>query len=137
MLAPFRLTCCLCRSPLTQGIYELDAEWQRRFPDIVGTLACHDCALRTDWTCTRNGLYVEGHIPAGIPVPCIDASSPCTHRSRVLASPHSGLLQGAEPYLRSVAARRGTSPVLAYRLRTVLQEWEEEHGIAGARQTTA
>ncbi|MYU01464.1 MULTISPECIES: hypothetical protein [unclassified Streptomyces] len=50
MPAPFRLTCCRCRRliPLAQDIYELDGEWQRRFPDMVGTLACHDCALRTN-----------------------------------------------------------------------------------------
>lgn len=69
------LTCRLCRRliPLAQDIYELDAEWQRRFPDMVGTLACHDRALRTDWTCTRNGSYVDGHISVDSPVLYIDA----------------------------------------------------------------
>ena len=68
----FRIRCCRCGKniPLAQDIYELDAEWQRRFPDMVGTLACHPCALRTYWSCTdRNGSYVDGHIPAAIPFP--------------------------------------------------------------------
>lgn len=59
------------------------------------------------------------------------------HPSHSHPPAQAGLLQGAEPYLRSAAARRGTSAALASRLRTVLQEWDEQHGITGARQTTA
>ncbi|MFJ1958764.1 hypothetical protein ACIOGT_38120 [Streptomyces microflavus] len=58
MPVPFRIRCCRCGKniPLAQDIYELDAEWQRRFPDTVGTLACHGCVLRRYWICTgRNG----------------------------------------------------------------------------------
>ncbi|MFD8621412.1 hypothetical protein [Streptomyces sp. NPDC059513] len=143
MPVPFRIRCCRCDKniPLTQDIYELDAEWQRRFPDMVGTLACHSCALRTYWSCTgRDGAYVDGHIspPCHYSAPdCIDSwshvSPPGPHRHRVLESPHSGLLQGAEAYLRNVATRRGTSRETTARLRTAIQEWDEQHGPVGAR----
>ncbi|MFJ4710129.1 hypothetical protein ACIP6I_35590 [Streptomyces anulatus] len=145
MAVPFRIRCCRCGKniPLAQDIYELDAEWQRRFPDMVGTLACHDCALHTYWICTGpDGAYVDGHIPPPRHYSnpdCLDAwnhvSAPGTHRARVVMSPRSGLLQGAEPYLRSVAASRGTSAVLTVRLHTALQEWDEQH-TTGATQTT-
>lgn len=143
MSVPFRIKCCRCGKniPLAQDIYELDAEWQRRFPDMAGTLACHSCALRTYWSCTdRDGSYVDGHLPADIPVPCIDAwshaSHPGTHRYWVVKSPRSGLLQGAETYLRSAAARKGTHPEIAAMLRAVIQEWDEQHNAASALQTT-
>ncbi|MFI9080977.1 hypothetical protein ACIGW8_31665 [Streptomyces sioyaensis] len=143
MSVAFRIRCCKCgkKIPLAQDIYELDAEWQRRFPAMRGTLACHRCALRTSWHCTdRDGSYVDGHIPAAGTGPrCFDAwshvSPPGTHRARVLSSPRSGLLQGAEPYLRSVATRKGTHPKIAAMLRTVIQEWDDQHGGAGIEQT--
>ncbi|WAE70644.1 hypothetical protein OUQ49_33320 (plasmid) [Streptomyces cavourensis] len=136
MSVPFRIRCCRCGKniPLAQDIYELDAEWQRRFPDMVGTLACHDCALRTYWTCTGpDGAYVDGHIPAPrhYSAPdCFDAlshvSAPGTHRARVVMSPRSGLLQGAEAYLRSLATRRGVNPETAAEVRAALREWDEQ-----------
>ncbi|MFI1576317.1 hypothetical protein ACH4VQ_36635 [Streptomyces anulatus] len=142
MPAPFRLTCCLCRRliPLAQDIYELDAEWQRRFPDMVGTLACHDCALRTYWICTgHDGVYVDGHIPPPRHYSnpdCTDAwnhvSAPGTHRARVVMSPRSGLLQGAEAYLRSFATRRSVAPEAATEVRAAIQEWDEQRSGAGS-----
>lgn len=68
----FRLACCMCRNPIPShsDVYALDAEWQRRYPRMVGTLACQGCALGTHWSCRqRDGLTddgltdVEGHIP--------------------------------------------------------------------------
>jgi len=39
-----RIACCLCRKPMPQAkdVYALDEEWQRRFPDMIGTLACEN-----------------------------------------------------------------------------------------------
>lgn len=47
----FRIACCKCGKPipLTQNVYALDGEWQRRFPTMRGTLAYQRCALRTTW----------------------------------------------------------------------------------------
>jgi len=43
----FRIACCLCGQPipLQRDVYALDAEWQRRFPRMVGTLACGRCVV--------------------------------------------------------------------------------------------
>ncbi|WP_411152622.1 hypothetical protein [Streptomyces sp. A30] len=138
MSVAFRIRCCKCGKniPLAQDIYELDQEWQRRFPSMTGTLACPRCALHTHWLCTnRDGSYVDGHIAAA--PDCFDAwshvSPPGTHRARVLSSPRSGLLQGAEAYLRSAATRKGTHAAM---LRTVIQEWDEQHSAVGAAQAT-
>jgi hypothetical protein len=46
----------------------------------------------------------------------------------------SGLLQGAEAYLLSVATRKGTDLEFAVMLRTVIQEWDEQHSGTGAPQ---
>lgn len=54
MLRPkFRITCCLCGKavPLASDVFALDAEWQRRFQQMRGTLACSRCATGTEWTC--------------------------------------------------------------------------------------
>ena len=53
-----------------------------------------------------------------------------------MKSPRSGLLQGAETYLRSAAARKGTHPEIAAMLRAVIQEWDKQHNAASALQTT-
>ncbi|MFD8622091.1 hypothetical protein [Streptomyces sp. NPDC059513] len=142
MSVPFRIRCCRCGQNirLAQDIYELDAEWQRRFPDMVGTLACHDCALRTYWICTGpDGAYVDGQIPAPrhYSAPdCFDAlsnvSAPGTARARVAMSPRSGLLQGAEAYLRSLATRRGVNLETAAEVRAALREWDDQRSEAGA-----
>ncbi|MFJ1535771.1 hypothetical protein ACIOFV_46780 [Streptomyces mirabilis] len=67
------------------------------------------------------------HVPAAVPVRCIDAWSHV---------PHPGIhqLQGAEEYLRSVAARRGTHREIAAMLNTVIQEWDEQHSGTGIPQ---
>ncbi|MFE2609677.1 hypothetical protein ACFXI6_50890 [Streptomyces mirabilis] len=69
---------------------------------------------------------------------CIDAWShvphPGTHRHWVVENPRSGLLQGAEEYLRSVAARRGTHREIAAMLNTEIQEWDEQHSGTGIPQ---
>ncbi|MGQ4732665.1 hypothetical protein ACUN3E_34040 [Streptomyces sp. Ju416(a)] len=104
---------------------------------MVGTLACHDCALRTYWSCTgHDGAYADGHIPAPRHYSnpdCIDAwshvSAPGTHRAMVVMSPCSGLLQGAEAYLRSVATRRGVDPETAAGVREAIQEWDEQRSV--------
>lgn len=133
----FRITCCLCgRSiPLASDAYDLDKEWQRRFPQMTGTLAC-GCALDCSWQCHRpGGGYVEGHIravdSAGVVQPSArDFDSWChigrrgTHIAVVLNNPWSGLLQGAEEYLRYTAHRPNVLPDVAHRLRAVLGTWD-------------
>ncbi|MEE4589138.1 MULTISPECIES: hypothetical protein [Streptomyces violaceusniger group] len=47
----------------------------------------------------------------------------------VLRLPRSGLLQGAEPYVRTVAARKGA---LAATVREALQEWDDKRRPATA-----
>lgn len=135
--------CCRCGKniPRTHDVYELDAEWQRRFPDMVRTLACHACALRTYWSCTdHNDSYVDGHLPAATSVRCFDAwnhvSWHGSPRDMVFSSPRSGLLQGAEAYLRDAVTRKGTHPQTAAKLRTAIQDWDEEHGTTGVPQPT-
>lgn len=144
MSVSFRIRCCRCGKsiPLAQDIYELDAEWQRRFPDMVGTLACHRCALRTPWRCTdRDDSYVDGHLPAARHR-CFDAwshvSPPGTHRAMVVSSPRAGLLQGAEQYLRGAAARKNVHPEIAALLRAVIDELDDaQRGSTVVSQATA
>lgn len=68
MSAPrLRITCCLCRKPvpLKSDVYALDLEWQRRYPQMVGILACDTCAVSSTYffRCrrTHNDAYVPGH----------------------------------------------------------------------------
>lgn len=131
MPVAFRISCCLCRKniPLAQDVFELDAEWQRRFPSMVGVLACARCALSTPWSCEKGGrkAYVEGHIPAARSN-CFDAWSHVglegTHRAMVVHFPESALLQGAEPYVRWRADDKQTGPEVAARMRAALLEWD-------------
>lgn len=129
----FRITCCLCRRPVAQAksIFALDAEWQRRNPHMIGTLACGECALRSqEWRClTGAGTYVDGHIPVSqqdgeFEQNDFDSRSHVlgsgTHVSMVLKYPHSAMLQGAEDYLRWAVSNRGTSPDVATRLQKLL-----------------
>jgi hypothetical protein len=128
----FRIACCMCGKPIpnSQDAYALDAEWQRRFPEMTGTLACADCALhRHQWDCgRRGGSFVDGHIPTSHDGSDIDSWShvgpPATHVAAVLDDPWSGLLQGAEEYLRHVARRPGVDRQVAQRLRAVLEQWD-------------
>ncbi|MFD9114644.1 hypothetical protein [Streptomyces bottropensis] len=142
MSVAFRISCCLCRKniPLAGDVIALDAEWQRRYPDMHGTLACERCVIEYGWNCctTTKGAFVDGHIAA--PEDQVDVDSWShhlergTHRALVLAYPRSGLLQGAEPYLRWRAGHKGTAPEIAAMLRTVIQEWDEQHSAVGAAQ---
>ncbi|WP_327359618.1 hypothetical protein [Streptomyces sp. NBC_01304] len=128
----FRITCALCRKPipLSQDVHALDREWKRRFPALPGVLACERCATRTHWRCELpTGGFVDGHIPASVPDGAdFDAWShlltPGTHKALVIKYPRSGLLQGAESYLRHVEARPYASPQFVARFRAVLTEWE-------------
>ncbi|MEW1551862.1 hypothetical protein [Streptomyces tsukubensis] len=139
MSVAFRIRCCLCgrNIPLAGDAVVLDAEWQRRFPDMNGTIACETCTSRNGWNCCigRQGAFVDGHIAAPEGIVDVDCWSHIldrgTHRAAVLCHPRSGLLQGAEPYLRSVAARRGTRPDVAAELRAVLQEWDARAPVPG------
>lgn len=123
----FRLACCLCEKniPLTQDVFALDAEWQRRFPAMRGILACQRCATGTYWCCTtRDGQFEDGHIAAPDDRADIDAWSHIllrgTHKAMVLRYPRAGMRQGAEEYVRHTAERDGVNPEVAARLRTVL-----------------
>lgn len=135
----FRIACCLCGKPipLASDVYDLDKEWERRFPQMNGTLAC-GCALNYSWQCHgRGGGYVEGHVSAvdsaGAPKPSrrdFDSWShigpPATHVAGVLHNPWSGLLQGAEEYLRYTARRPGVHPDVAQQLQAVLDAWDRD-----------
>lgn len=129
----FRLTCCLCTKliPAAGDAFDLDAEWRRRFPRLRGTLACEKCATGTTWSCERpGGGYVDGHIPSVSQPLKRDFDSwshignPGTQLFRVVHNPWSGLLQGAEDYLRWRAQSPLTKPAVARRLRAVLDEWD-------------
>ncbi|MDJ0385019.1 hypothetical protein [Streptomyces sp. G-G2] len=143
MSVAFRISCCLCRKniPPTGDVFALDAEWQRRFPAMVGTLACRACAMGTTWRCTsRDDSFVDGHIPVA-DRPCFDAwnhlSSPGTHRGLVQEHPRSGLLQGAGPYLRWYAGHTGTEPDDAAAVRAALDEWDAAQRSGAATGQTA
>ncbi|MEU8622652.1 hypothetical protein [Streptomyces sp. NPDC048623] len=133
MSVAFRIKCCLCAKniPLAGDVIALDGEWQRRYPDMRGTLACDRCVSDYGWNCctTAEGGFVDGHIAA--PEDQVDDGSWShhlergTHRALVQAHPRSGLLQGAEVYLRSIAARDTDSEYVDM-LRTVIQEWDEQ-----------
>lgn len=130
----FHIACCKCGRPipLSQDVYALDREWQRRFPSMRGILACQRCALGTAWRCEKPGgrEYVNGHIavPGASRMRDFDAwshvESEGTHRAMVLTYPYAGLLQGAEAYLRSVAVRRGVDADIVRELRVVIEDWD-------------
>jgi hypothetical protein len=128
----FRIRCCLCRNniSLAGDVIALDGEWQRRYPDMHGTLACERCVVTYGWkSCTTTtGAFVDGHIAAPEDVVDVDFFSHLlergTQRALVIRHPHSGLLQGAESYLRWLADRKDTLPDVAATLREALQEWD-------------
>ncbi|MEV6927438.1 hypothetical protein AB0M46_23435 [Dactylosporangium sp. NPDC051485] len=141
----FRIACCLCGKPipLASDVYALDQEWRRRFPQMVGTLACRRCALdRNQWKCQNaDGTYVAGHHqPAarGDEDRDFDSWSHIaaeeTHRAMVTTHPWSGLVQGAEEYLRHLASRPGVDLAVAARLRHALDEWDAR-AVAGSPRT--
>jgi len=134
-----RLACCKCRRqiPLKTDVYALDAEWQRRYPDMVGILACARCTLETSWSCLQDGSrrYVDGHIPAirdGHVVQNCDSWGHVlpkygTQSAMVWTHPWSGLLQGAEGYLRSKLARHsGASAQGVPGIEEALARWEAD-----------
>ncbi|MFD4923004.1 hypothetical protein ACFWNE_17090 [Streptomyces goshikiensis] len=59
-----------------------------------------------------------------------------THRAMVVNYPRSGLLQGAEPYLRWLAGDRYAQTEVAARLDAALAEFEAAQ-LAATRQTAA
>lgn len=142
MPVAFRIRCCLCAKniPLRGDVVALDGEWQRRYPDMVGTLACERCVIDRGWNCCTadRGGFVAGHIAA--PEDQVDVDSWShhldrgTHRALVNLYPRSGLLQGAEPYLRWLASDRYTLPEVAARLREALEEFDARVGRSGAVQ---
>ncbi|MFF1561754.1 hypothetical protein [Streptomyces sp. NPDC058279] len=135
MPTAFRITCCLYRKeiPLARDVV-LDGEWQRRYPKMRGILACERCVIDYGWNCCTKtvGGFVDGHIAAPQDQVDIDSWSHLlergTYRALVALHPRSGLLQGAEPYLRSLASRKLSEP-LAPRLRPALDEWDAAQGI--------
>ncbi|MEV0733403.1 hypothetical protein [Polymorphospora sp. NPDC050346] len=133
----FRIACCLCGKPvpLSSDAYLLDEEWQRRYPRMVGTLACGHCTVSDDyyWTCRTSGdAFVDGHRPS-VRHPagnCHDSwnhiQAHGTHVAMVMSSPWSGLLQGAEEYLRHTSRRPGLNRDVARDLRAVIERWDAQ-----------
>jgi len=82
----------------------------------------------------RPRSLVDGHIAA--PEDNVDVDSWShhlergTHRALAVAYPRSGLLQGAEPYLRWLAHHKHTRSDVAATLREALTEWEAQPGRA-------
>ena len=137
MSVAFRIKCCLCRKnvPLAGDVIALDSEWQRRHPGMRGTLACERCPIVRGWNCctTTRGAFVDGHVAAPDGDNDIDSWSHLlgqgAHRAMVVAHPRSGLLQGAEPYLRWFVDHQRMA--LNARLGAALDEWD------AARQNAA
>ena len=128
-----RILCCRCGDPIrrTDAVYALDGEWQRRHPHMRGVLSCQDCALRNGWGfCEpRRGALPDGHVPVGPGVSGCDFWSHILdcgpHKRMVLQFPWSGLLQGAEAYLRFKAAERDGATMRAAELALMLRTWGE------------
>ncbi|MFF4299210.1 hypothetical protein ACFY0N_36765 [Streptomyces vinaceus] len=122
--------------PLSTDVFALEAEWQRRFPDMVGTLVCRPSAVGTTWCCTTGSAFVAGHIPAS-GLPCADAwshlSQPGTHHVMVMRYPRSSLLQGDGPYLRRLGNHPDSDPGVHAALCPVLQD-QAARSTASARQ---
>jgi len=118
---------------------------------MIGTLACHECALHTPWSCLKDHRsfeeeFVEGHIRAvhegsDKPKPTdFDAWSQVgvagSHSYAVIAFPWSGLVQGSEAYLRRTARRRGVDTDVARQLQRVLAEWDALTPLTNDRLST-
>ncbi|MCY9787926.1 hypothetical protein KIK06_29020 [Nocardiopsis sp. EMB25] len=138
MAAPkLHIPCCMCGKPLPRtkdNIQLLDAEWQRRFPDITGRLCCFGCVSAHHWWCRPHGVYVDGHIPAvdeytGRPKSHDKNSNdhlgtPGRLAAMVQAHPRVALAQGAEEYLRHRARLRNLPREGKARLNALLDEWD-------------
>lgn len=106
------LRCCLCARQIGASkkydVLVLDDEWARRFPRMIGRIACIDCAMgnATYWTCDAGvDAWVPGHIhrdswPSG---PDHDAwchfRGEGTPRAVCRVFPEYAVLQGASEYL--------------------------------------
>lgn len=140
MSVAFRIRCCLCAKniPLAGDVIALDGEWQRRYPNMRGTLACERCVIDYGWNCctTAGGGFVDGHVAAPEGEVDVDSWSHHlargTHRALVLTYPRSGLLQGAEAYVRWRAGDKHTRPEVAARLGEALAEFDAQQGGTGA-----
>jgi hypothetical protein len=99
---------------------------------MIGTLACSRCVLLANqWKCRRpSGAFVDGHRRSANRDEDHDHDSwdhlqgHGTHASMVISHPWSGLLQGAEDYLRYMALRRSVSQRIARRIQDVLDRWD-------------
>ena len=129
----FRLACCLCRKPIParSDVLPLDDEWARRYPRMVGRLACHRCALSDAyyWDCAPVGdVFAPGHIPAAINGPDIDSWSHAgpehTQVAAVLNFPESAMVQGGAAYLRWAARWPRAAPETRARLVEFLADWD-------------
>ncbi|MEU6053141.1 hypothetical protein ABZ829_22240 [Streptomyces xanthochromogenes] len=138
MSISFRIRCCLCAKniPLAGDVIAVDAEWQRRYPKMRGILACERCVIDYGWNCCTKtaGGFVDGHIAAPPEQVDMDSWSHLlergTHRALVALYPQAGLLQGAEPYVRSLASRK-VSPRLAARLTEALGDFDVRQPVVG------
>ncbi|MGW7441277.1 hypothetical protein [Streptomyces sp. NPDC054849] len=145
MSVAFCIRCCLCAKniPLAGDVVALDGEWQRRYPDMLGTLACERCVIDRGWNCctTTEGSFVDGHVAAPEDEVDVDSWSHQlargTHRALVVSYPRSGLLQGAAPYLRWLAGGKHTLPEVAARLNAALNEFDVQRNPVRAPQPDA
>lgn len=110
MAIELRLACCLCRRrvPPGQDMYLLDAEWQRRYPQMVGSIACRRCALSNKyyWDCRKSP---DGHIPREGRGPDGDAwnhfSAYGTQKGLASLRPSAAALQGGAEYVAYLEKR--------------------------------
>jgi hypothetical protein len=132
MAPKIQLVCCLCgkKAPQTKDVLPLDAEWQRRHPRMVGTIACL-CAYSSQWYWRCDNNRVDGYDPEHIrkvPEGCVDSVSHVegAHAltAAVLRFPETALRQGAHEYIRHTARGRWASQELAQRLQKALSDWE-------------
>lgn len=123
----FRLTCCKCRSTIRpNSVYALDEEWHRRYPDMIGNLACRRCATGHYWRCrTTEGDLTPGHLPTTVDDNHFDAWDHVpawgSQVTMVMADPASGVVQGAREYIAHLAQRRQLHHATAERICDALQ----------------
>lgn len=149
MPAPrLRLTCCLCRKPIAYrtDVYALDAEWQRRYPQMVGTLACVNCAVGDKqyyFRCEQpDGTYVDGHLPpADGDDEHFDAWSHVaafgTQTALVYSHPWSAVQQGAEDWLRHAVQRPQLNNEVRAGIQDALDRWQTRPHPAGPPKAQA
>ncbi|MEV6925573.1 hypothetical protein AB0M46_13885 [Dactylosporangium sp. NPDC051485] len=148
MPAPrLRLTCCLCRKPIAYrtDIYALDAEWQRRYPQMVGTLACVTCAVHGKqyyFRCERpDGTFIDGHQPAADQSDDQDFDSWShiaafgTQTALVYSHPWSAVQQGAEDWLRHAVQRPQLNNEVRAQIQDALDRWQTRANDVGPPKT--